>query len=340
MTTETSMPGAGGEPRRPLAVITDDRFGDSEIERAVLEPAGVELAVTKCASSSDVARAGREADALLVNLAPVDGAAIEALERCRVIARYGIGLDNVDVEAARRRGIAVANVPGYCDAEVAEHALALILASARSLPLRDRAVRAGSWNAKSTNRRVAGSVLGVLGFGGTGRRLVRAALGLGFSEILVWSPHISADRIEEAFGGAPAALGASVRPASLEELLARSDWVSLHIPLKPETRGLVGRRELGLMKRDAVLVNVSRGAVVDEEALVEALESGALGGAGLDVFVAEPLPQGSRLRGLAGVVLTDHSAYASRESIRELRRRTAENALAVLNASGLVSSAR
>ena len=322
--------GGPGDARRPLAVITDNRFGESEIERAVLERAGVELAVAACRSSADVAQAGGEADALLVNLAPVDASAIEALERCKVIARYGIGLDNVDVEAARRRGIAVANVPGYCDAEVAEHALALVLALARSIPQRDRLVREGGWNSRSSNRRVAGTVLGILGFGGTGRALARRALGLGFREILVWSPHISSQRIEEALGAAPAALGAIVRPAALDELLAASDWVSLHIPLKPGTRGILGRRELGLMKPDAALVNVSRGAVVDEEALVAALDSGGLGGAGLDVFLAEPLPQGSRLRSLPNVILTDHSAYASRESIIELRRRTAENVAAVL----------
>ncbi len=325
-----------GAARRPVAVITDNRFGETEIERAVLEGAGVELVEASCASSSDVARAGREADALLVNLARVDGAAIEALERCRVIARYGIGMDNVDVETAGHRGIACVNVPGYCDAEVGEHALALLLDLARSTSLRDRTVRAGGWNAKAVNRRAAGSILGVLGFGGTGKHLIKTALGLGFREILVWSPHISEARIAEAFGAAPAALGTVVRPASFDEAFASVDWLSVHIPLKPETRGLVGRRELALMKGDAVLINVSRGAVIDEEALVEALASGALGGAGLDVFTAEPLHKGSRLRHFPNVVLTDHSAYASRESIRELRRRTAENALAGLRSAGLV----
>lgn len=321
--------------RRPLAVITDDRFGDAEIERSVLEAAGVRLEVAKCRSSTEVARAGREADALLVNMASVDAAAVESLERCRVIARYGVGLDNVDVEAARRRGIAVANVPGYCDREVAEHALGLLLACARSIPKRDAALRAGAWNVQASNRRVFGSTLGVLGFGGTGRAFVSAALGLGFREILVWSPSISADRLEDCIGAQAAALGARVRPAAFDELFSSADWVSVHLPLKPETRGIVGARALSLMKRDAVLVNISRGAVVDEEALVQALGSGSLGGAGLDVFTAEPLPQGSRLRSLPGVVLTDHSAYASRESIAELRRRTAENALAVLKSCGL-----
>jgi D-3-phosphoglycerate dehydrogenase len=313
------------EARGAVAVITDNRFGDSDIERAILEAAGVELVVAKCRSSSEVAAAGREADALLVNMASVDAAAIDSLERCRVIARYGVGLDNIDLDAARRRGIAVANVPGYCDREVAEHALALILACARGIARRDRAVREGSWNVSATGRRLHGSTLGILGFGGTAKGLARAALG--FRVILVWSPRISSDRIAAELGAAAAALGAAIRPAGFDEILGSSDWLSIHLPLKPETRGIVGARELALMKRDATLVNISRGAVVDEEALAEALAAGRLGGAGLDVFTAEPLPQGSRLRSIPSVVLTDHSAYASRESIADLRRRTAENAV-------------
>ena len=320
--------GKGG--RKALAVITDNRFADDAIERSILAAAGIELVVAKCRSSGDVAAAGREADALLVNMAKVDAAAIDGLERCRVIARYGVGLDNIDLEAARRRGIAVANVPGYCDQEVAEHALGLILACARGIPRRDRAVREGAWNVPSIGRRLAGSTLGILGFGGTAKALVRAALGLGFAEILVWSPHIDAGRIEEALGTAAAALDTRIRPAAFDELLAISDWVSIHLPLKGETRGIVGERELALMKRDATLINISRGAVVDEEALSVALHSGALGGAGLDVFTAEPLPNGSRLRSMPAVVLTDHSAYASRESIADLRRRTAENVVIAL----------
>jgi D-3-phosphoglycerate dehydrogenase / 2-oxoglutarate reductase len=318
-----------------LAVITDNRFADSDIEREILGAAGVDLVVAKCRSSADVAAAGREADALLVNMAPADAAAIESLERCKVIARYGVGLDNIDVEAARRRGIVVANVPGYCDREVAEHALGLLLACARAIPRRDRAVRAGTWNVTATGRRVAGSKLGILGFGGTGKAFARAALGLGFSEILIWSPRISPSRVEETMGVAAAALGTKVRPAAFDEVFSASDWISIHLPLKPETRGIVGARELGLMKSDATLINISRGALVDEEALIAALASGRLGGAGLDVFTAEPLPQGSTLRSLPSVVLTDHAAYSSRESLEDLRRRTAENALSALAACGL-----
>ncbi len=324
--------------KRPLAVITDDRFGEATIESSVLCSAGVDLVVASCRSSAEVAAAGREADALLVNMAKVDASAIDALARCRVISRYGVGLDNIDLEAAARRGIEVANVPGYCDREVAEHALGLLLSCARGIPRRDRAIRDGGWNVAVTGRRVAGTVLGILGFGGTAKALARAALALGFREMLVWSPRISETRIREAFGAAADALGVVARPASFDEIFSLSDWVSIHLPLKPETRGIVGARELGLMKRDAALINTSRGAVVDEEALVEALTGARLGGAGLDVFTAEPLPQGSRLRSLPAVVLTDHSAYASRESIADLRERTAENALRALRSAGLVTA--
>jgi D-3-phosphoglycerate dehydrogenase / 2-oxoglutarate reductase len=325
--------GPGG--RAALAVITDNRFGDDSIERSALEAAGVRLAVASCRSSAEVAAAGREADALLVNMASADADAIESLERCLVIARYGVGLDNIDVEAAERRGIKVANVPGYCDREVAEHALGLILACARGIPIRDRSIRDGKWNVEARGRRLAGSTLGILGFGGTAKALARAALGIGFAEILIWSPRINRERIDAELGAAADALGATLRPAAFDEVFALSDWVSVHLPLKPETRGLVGARELGLMKPDATLINISRGALVDEEALIDALSAGRLAGSGLDVFTAEPLPLGSRLRSARGVVLTDHSAYASRESIADLRRRTVENAIIALREAGL-----
>lgn len=314
-------------------VITDNRFGDIEIERDLLEPRGIEVAAADCASSSEVAAACREADGILVNLAPVDGAAIESFRRCKVISRYGVGLDNIDTAAAARAGIAVKNVRGYCDREVAEHALGLLLAMARGIPARDRSIRAGSWNLVPPGRRVAGSILGILGFGGTARALARASLSLGFAKILVWSPHGNQERIDEVFGpqieGLDAARGGGspVLASSLAELLAASDWISVHLPLRPETRGMLGAEALASMKRGAGLVNVSRGPIVDEEALAEALESGHLGAAGLDVFDAEPLPRGSPLRSAPNLVLTDHAAYASVESIFELRRRCAQNAL-------------
>jgi len=314
-----------GQVARPRVVLTDDRFGESEIERTLLEAGGMELVVADCASSADVILACREADGILVNLAPLDGAALESLESCRAISRYGVGMDNIDLETAARLGIAVRNVPGYCDLEVAEHALGLILALARGIASRDRSVREGAWGKVPPGRRLSGSRLGILGFGGTARALVRKALSLGFAEILVWSPHISQARLDAELGAAPEALGVTLRPAGFDELLAASDWISVHLPLKPETRGILGARALGLLQPGSFLVNVSRGAVVEEAALIEALRSGRLGGAGLDVYSAEPLPRYSVLRGLPNLVLTDHAAYASRESIAELRRRCVVN---------------
>lgn len=331
---------AGAPPaRRPLAVITDDRFGDgASIERAVLEPAGVELAVAACSSSAEVVASCRLADALLANLAPIDAAALAGLERCVVVSRYGIGLDSVDLAAARERGIAVRNVPGYCDAEVAEHAIGLILALARRIPERDRLVREGAWNDAAPNRRVAGTVLGIVGFGGSGRALARAAVGFGFKAILVTSPRITAGRVERGvgreFAEAARSAGCDLRPAAFEEVLARSDWLSLNLPLLPETRGMMDAAAFARMKEGACLVNTARGGLVDEAALAAALESGRLGGAALDVFAAEPLPAASPLRRLPNLVFTDHSAYASAESVADLRRRTAENALEELRKAG------
>jgi D-3-phosphoglycerate dehydrogenase / 2-oxoglutarate reductase len=315
-----------------LVVVTDDRFGDgAALERSILEPAGCEVRVASCKTARDVIEAGRKADGLLVNLSPLNAEAIAGLESCRVISRYGVGLDNVDIVSAAARGIVVCNVPGYCDLEVAEHTLGLILALARRIPERDAAVRAGLWNAVAPGKRVAGTTLGLFGFGGAGKAVARASLGLGFKEILVWSPHISAGRIEAFLDGTPATLGIIVRPASFDEVLAQADWVSVHLPLVPDTRGLFGSRAFACMKEGGHFINTSRGGLVDEAALAKAVKSGHLGGAGLDVYINEPLPAESPLRGLANMVFSDHAAYASVESIKELRRRTAENALNIVS---------
>ncbi len=321
-----------------LVVVTDDRFGDYSIERSILEPAGAELRVANCASETDVAEACRDAVVVLANLAPVGAAAIAAMAKCRAVCRYGVGLDNVDVAAATARGIAVRNVPGYCDDEVAEHALALLLDRARSLSDRDRSVRSGDWGTPLPATRVRGTILGVLGFGGTAKALVRKACGFGFKEILVWSPRICAPapRTDPVAAELPdvvtaaAALGTAIRAATAEELLGSSDFVSLHLALNDGTRGFLSAGRIASVKKGAMLVNTARGALVDETALAAALHAGKLGGAGLDVFAEEPLPADSPLRTCPRTVLTDHAAYLSTASIAELKRRTALNALEFL----------
>jgi len=321
---------AGAGEGRLLAVVTDDRFGGVAEETAVLGPLGVELRVASCSSSAEVAAACADADAVLANLAPVDAAAVAAMRRCRVVSRYGVGLDNVDLAACAARGIAVANVPGYCDAEVAEHALALLLSLTRGVPERDAAVRGGAWNLATGQASVAGSVVGVAGFGGSGLAFARAVLGLRPSRLAVWSPNLSRERLDAALGPAAAALGVELRAASFDELLSGSDFLSLHLRLTAETAGLWGEAAFSRMKRGAYLVNTARGGLVEASALARALASGRLAGAGIDVYDVEPPPPGHPLLSAPNCVLTDHCAYRSTRSIAELKRRCAENAARAL----------
>ncbi len=307
---------------KPTVVVTDDRFGSYEIERAVFEGYGIELIVLDGESERERRDALREADAVLVNQLRLDAEEIARLRRCLVISRYGTGYDNVDVEAATRMGIWVARVPDYCHEEVADHALALLLACARSLPSIDRRVRGGEWNIHTglKTRRIAGKTLGILGYGWTGRALHRKVAGLGLGRVLVNDHHV-------AFGDLA---GSGALAVSFEELLRESDFVSLHVPMRVENRRLVDRSAISLMKPGAILINTSRGPLIDQEALVEALAERHLEGAGLDVFEGEPPIADTTLRSLDNVILTDHCAYYSEESLAELKQKAARNVLEVL----------
>jgi D-3-phosphoglycerate dehydrogenase len=308
--------------KRPRIVVTDHRRHPTyDEERRVLEELGAELVLADCATSAEVSAACAEADGVLANLAPVDAAAITAMRRCRVISRYGVGYDNVDVPSATARGIWVANVPDYCGEDVSDHALALLLAVARRVTARDRAVRAGAWNAAvGAVRRIEGKTVGLIGFGQVARALARKLAAFRPARILASDPYQDAAAI---------ARGGVVKVAT-EELLRESDYVSLHAPASGETRHLIDAAALSLMRPEAILVNTSRGPLVDEAALAAALAAGRLGGAGLDVFEREPLPADSPLRGLDGVVLTDHAAWYSVEAMSELKTKAARNIVAVL----------
>jgi D-3-phosphoglycerate dehydrogenase / 2-oxoglutarate reductase len=263
-----------------------------------------------------------EADAILTCFEHVTPAVVRAGGRLRAIGRYGIGVDNIAVAAATERGIPVTNVPDYCADEVAEHALALILAHARGVLRFADGVRSGDWSIGRglPLRRVAGRTLGIVGFGRIGSALAAKAGGLGL-ELLVHDRSADAQTL--------AAAGAA--SVGLDELARRSDYVSIHLPLTDRTRGLVSRRLLAAMKPDAFVVNCARGAIVDQDALLEALRAGRLGGAGLDVFEPERLPDGHPLLTDPRVVATPHVAFYSEESILELQTRAAENVAAVLD---------
>jgi glyoxylate reductase len=251
------------------------------------------------------------ADGVLAHLGDrIDDAFLErAAPGLKVVANFAVGHDNVDLEACRRRGIVVTNTPDVLTRAVAEHALALILAVAKRIVAGDRQVRSGAWQGWSVNPlqtvELAGKTLGIVGLGRTGSTLARVA------------------------GDALAMRVISSRPLPLDALLRDADVVSLHVPLNDETRHLIGARELALMKRDAILVNVSRGPVIDEAALVEALRAGTIGGAGLDVLEHEPEPAPGLVE-LENVVLTPHVASATGETRAAMARLAAENVIAVL----------
>ncbi len=304
-------------------VVTDDRFGDYGVERAVFKDSGIDVTVLGECGEEELAGALEGAHGILVNQRRLDSGIIAAMKRCAVISRYGSGYDNVDVPAATERGIWVARVPDYCQDEVAEHALALILSCQRRLGLTDRAVRAGRWNVHPSlkTRRLAGCTLGIVGYGWTGRSLARKVSGLGLTKVLLCDHHLDPSD----------PLGPLTEAAPLERLLREADVVSLHVPMRDENRHLIGEEELALMKEGSILVNTSRGALVDEQALVAALRARRIGFAGVDVFEREPpAPVMSELLALDNVVLSDHCAYYSEESLVELKTKAAQNVLEVL----------
>ncbi len=255
--------------------------------------------------------------AAIVSTDPFDADVLAQAPRLRVIARVGVGTDSIDVETATRRGIAVCTTPGVNAASTADHAVALMLAALRRVPEHDRAVRQGAWSrtGAATPWELSGATVGLVGYGAIGRLVHRRLSGFAV-RVLVCDP-------------AAAAPASGARRVDLEPLLRDSDVVSLHLPLEAGTRGLLDRARLACLKPGAVLVNTARGGLVDEEALADALQSGAIRAAALDVFTEEP-PSSSRLLTLPNVVLTPHVAGLSDRSVREMTRRATDAVLDVL----------
>jgi len=298
-----------------IVAITDYVFPSVEPERAVLEPLGVELRPQQCRSEEEIIALARNADAVLNCYAKMTARVIEELKRCRIIARYGIGVDNVDLAAATKSKILVTNVPDYCIDEVSDHTLALLLALARRITVADGAVRTGAWDvvAHAGIRRLRGQTFGLLGFGKIAKALASKVQPLGM-KVLVYDPYLDPALIAQ--HGAEA--------VDLDRLLAEADVISIHVPLSPETRNIIGQRELAQMKPTAFLINTSRGGIVDEQALAAALTAKRLGGAALDVLSVEPPPGDHPLRQAPNIILTPHLAFYSRESVIELQTKAAE----------------
>src|SRR6516164_10975414 len=307
---------------RFLIAVTDSPFPSLDPAKAALARVDPELRMAESAAADDILAAARDADAILVTYAKLPGTLLRQLTRCKAIGRIGLGVDNIDLPAAKALGIAVNYVPDYCLREVSDHAMALLLALARKVTLANRLVQSGRWEVPPVVplRRLEGQVLGLVGFGNIPRVLAPKAAAFGL-KVITYDPYVSADVVE--------ALG--VENASFEELLDRSDFVSVHAPLLPATRGLINAAAFARMKKGAFLVNTARGPLVDEAALITALDAGQLGGAGLDVVATEPLPKDSPLRGRDNVILSPHTAYYSIEALEELQTKCASDVARVLS---------
>jgi len=310
---------AGADVTRRLIAVTDSVFPSLDPAVAALKHIDPEIRMAKSPSARDILDVAREADGVFVTYAKLPGELLRQFKRCKVIGRFGLGVDNIDVKTAAELGIVVTYVPDYCLQEVSDHAMALLLALARKIPFSNALVQAGRWEMPAVvpMRRLEGRTLGLVGFGNIPRRLAPKAMAFGL-KVVAYDPYAPAE-------------AAGVQLVEFEQLLAISDYVSLHAPLTPQTRGLFNADAFSKMKNGAYLINTARGPLIDEHALIAALDSGYLEGAALDVVATEPLSKDSRLLGRANVILTPHTAFYSVEALEELQTKCASDVARVLS---------
>jgi D-3-phosphoglycerate dehydrogenase len=301
------------------AAVTDHVFPSLDLQRRILEDAGLRLEEIKpvCKTEDDVIQRCSSADVLLVQWAPITRRVLEALPNVRCVVRYGIGVDNIDLKAAEELGRTVANVPNYCFEEVSNHAIAMILSLCRRIPQDHRQITQGGWGIKQFIPIPALSdlTLGLLGFGSIARRVADKARTFGF-RIVASDPFAKDTDFQER----------GVERVELEALLKTADVLSLHCPLVPETRHIIRRETIDQMKPRSIIINTSRGGLINEDDLAHSLSDGKIVGAGLDVFEREPLNHESPLRGSPNVILTSHAASVSESARRKLQTLAAENA--------------
>lgn len=303
----------------PRMVVTDHIFADLALERAAAEALGTSLDVFNAATEEDTIEALRDANIALVNFAPITKAVMAAMAPGAVIIRYGIGYDNVDLDAADAQGIAVCNVPDYGADTVADHAVTLALMMLRKIVQFDRVLGGGGWITPPKLAPILASkqtVVGLLGTGRIGLGVARRLVPFGFP-LLAYDPFANPQTLEEH----------GVESVSLEALFERSNLISLHAPATPATSKVVNAGNLSRMQPGSYLVNTARGALVDQDAVLAALQSGLLAGASLDVFDPEPLPEQHGLRSHPNAILTPHAAFYSEQSLENLQRLAAEEAL-------------
>ena len=315
-------------------LITDYVWPSTDPEREVLEAGGAEVVVAPNGEEETLIGLASDADAIMTCFAQVTENVVRAAERCRVIGRFGVGVDNIAVSTATELGIAVTYVPDYCVDEVSDHVMALLHAWNRKIVLFDRSVKERGWGSQPLTMRMMrlrGKTIGIVGFGRIGQAVAGKARAFGL-RILASDPFVDPATVE-AFGGSL---------VELPELLRESDFVSLHTPLSEETRNLIGPHELASMKREAFLINAARGPLIDEEALCSALVNGVIAGAGLDVMVDNLPSEDHPLLALENIIITPHVAFFSQESTLELEQRAAAEVVKVMQGTmpdNLVNSA-
>ncbi len=306
----------------PVIAFTENIFPTLNPAEAALARLNPTLRMAKSTSAEDILEVARDADAILVTYAKLTGDLIRQLTRCKAIGRFGLGVDNIDLAAAKEKGIAVNYVPDYCIREVSDHTVALLLALIRKIPLSNRLVQDGRWEMPAVVpiRRIEGTVLGLLGFGNIPRLVAPKAKAFGM-KVIAFDPYAKPELFK----------AAGVESVDFDTLLKTSDYISVHAPHTPQTRGMMNAEAFAKMKKGAYVVNTARGPLIDEPALIAALDSGQVGGAALDVVAVEPLAKDSALLGRDNVILSPHTAFYSIEALDELQSKCASDVARVLS---------
>lgn len=306
--------------QRPSIAVSDSVFPNLDPVREVLSQIGAELQMAASPTPEAIMAVARDADALMVTYAKVSAEMIHQMRRCRIISRFGIGVDNVNIPAATMAGMVITRVPDYCIDEVSEHTMALLLALVRKIPFANSQVHEGRWDMSAVVpiRRLRGMILGLLGFGRIPQLVAPKAKAFGM-RVISCDPLVSPEIMNQA----------GVERVEFSELVRLSDYISIHAPLVPETNRLFNDDVFPKMKPTAYLINTARGAIVDEPALARALDAGRLAGAALDVMPQEP-PSACPLFGRPNVILTPHMSFYSVESLVDLQRKAAQEVVRVL----------
>lgn len=306
----------------PIIAVTENIFPTLDPAKAALARLNPTLRIAKSTGAEDILEVARDADAILVTYAKLPRDLIMQLTRCKAIGRFGLGVDNIDLPACKEKGIAVNYVPDYCIHEVSDHAVTMLLSLIRKIPFSNKLVQAGRWEMPAVVpiRRIQRTVLGLLGFGNIPRLVAPKAQAFGM-KVIAFDPFAKAELFKNA----------GVESVDFDTLLKTSDYISIHAPHTPQTRGMVNAEAFARMKKGAYIVNTARGPLIDEPALIAALDSGQVGGAALDVVAVEPLAKDSPLLGRDNVIITPHTAFYSIEALDELQSKCASDVARVLS---------